>query len=186
MMPRLLTARPMSGRVSRASGSTCARREPTAVVGYLAYPRRCDRGVVPINDASRPPRSQLVVLAAIVLALAMLLGFVAVCGLLRSAHPGPHSPRLTLTSLGNQLTVSVDQPYMDTGSSKACRTAFDDAVLSPSPATVLAGWGVVAAAGAMTARQARRVETFGRDPPRGPATFLAGQGLLTRLCLSRR
>ena len=138
-----------------------------------------------MNDASRPPRSQVViVIAAITLALAMLLGIVAVCGLLRSPHPGLHSPRLSLTN--DQLTVSVDQPYADTGSSKACRKAFGDAVLLPSPATALAGLGVVAAAGVITRRLARRLETFGRDPPRGPATFLTGQGLLTRLCLARR
>jgi len=125
-------------------------------------------------------------MAAIALALAMLLGVVAVCGLLWFVSPGPHSPQPLLTSLDSELTVGVDQPYVDNGPSKACRTGFADAVLPQSLATAIAALGVVAAVVAAAGWLAPRAAPAGRDPPWGPAIFLTGQDLLTRFCLARR
>lgn len=140
-----------------------------------------------MNDAGRPPRPQVVIgIATIALALAMLFGVVAVCGLLRPGHPGPHSPRSSLTSLDSQLTVSVDQPYVDNGRWKACRKAFAEAMLPQPPVTALAAFGMVAAVVAVAGWRTPRVVPAGRDPPRGLAPFRTGQDLLTRFCLARR
>ncbi len=198
MMPRLWAARPSSGGSSgadRTNASLVHTRQQSSVFATRpnALPSSSRRAE---SDGCRPPRSQVViVMAAFALALAMLLGVVALCGMLRSESPRPHShslqPALTslgpaLTSLGSELTVSVNQSYVVNGPSKTCPRAFGDAVLPQSPATAVAALGVVAAVVAVAGWLVPHVVPAGRDPPRGPAAFLTGQELLTRFCLARR
>ncbi|AXO23163.1 hypothetical protein BB737_06025 [Mycobacterium avium subsp. hominissuis] len=88
------------------------------------------------------------------------------------------------SSSSGALAVNGDHAQCDSGLSHSClvATAVADVPRCDDAFLVYAGLAAVAVVGycCVWARQAKR------GPPRGPATPVAGQDLLTRFCLARR
>lgn len=112
-----------------------------------------------------------------------LVVLVAHSALLHSATHRPHHAHALLSSLGEEFTANLDHAHLVNGSMTDCHEMVAAAVV-PRTTTTLAALSVVAAVIGITARLARHVTPSGRGPPKAP-TALAGQNLLTRLCLAR-
>ncbi|PBJ28147.1 hypothetical protein BB737_10650 [Mycobacterium avium subsp. hominissuis] len=106
---------------------------------------------------------------------------------LRSESAASHPAHALVTSLGSEFAVNADHAHLSSGSSAAHHhEAFAIGVLPDGPAAAVAALGVVVAVVAAVGLLWQQVMLAGRGPPRGRAAVLAGQGLLTRLGLSRR
>lgn len=95
------------------------------------------------------------------------------------------SSPLSISSLGGELGVKAEQIPLPGRPSAACNHVFATASLAPSTTDLIA-FAVAAAVVAMTGLLVLLVVPAGRGPPRGLASVLTGQDLLTRFCLSRR
>ncbi|WP_083212156.1 hypothetical protein [Mycobacterium intracellulare] len=97
------------------------------------------------------------------------------------------SSHTVTTPVGGEFTIILDHPHLVDGDSWGIHPeAFAAGVLPNSSSAALAALGVVVAVVAVTAWLAQHLVLAGRGPPRGLATALTGQDLLTRFCLSRR
>jgi hypothetical protein len=160
---------------------------PYGGMGYMLA-RADARHVLPRPPAlhGRPRLRSVIVMAAIATAAAMWVLVIGGHSELRSESPVSHPPHALLTSLGSEFTVNIAHPHLVNDTSTAHHEAFATAVLPESPTTAMAALGVVVAVVAVTGWLAQRVVLAGRGPPRGLASVLTGQDLLTRFCLSRR
>lgn len=136
----------------------------------------------PFAACRRPRlRSLIAVLAAV-----GMLAIAAHSDLLRPVSQTFHPAHTVVSSLGGELAINIDHPHLGNGSSATHHEAFATVVLPNSPSTALAALGLVAASLVVAGSLASLRALTGRGPPRGPATALTGQDLLTRLCSSRR
>lgn len=133
------------------------------------------------STSFRRPRWRSIIALATTVFLVVLVGHSA---LLHSANHRPHHTHSLLSSLGEEFTVNLDHAHLVNGSMTECHEVVTSAVV-PRTTTTLAALGVVAAVVGITASSVRHVTPSGRGPPTAP-TALAGQDLLTRLCLARR
>lgn len=148
-------------------------------MGYLRARVRAEAQHI---AACRRPRLRFLV--AVVAAMGML-AIAAHSDVLRPVSPATHTPHAVASSLGGEYTVTIDHAHLDNGSSAAHHPPFPATMLTKSPSTTLAAFGLVAALVAVAVSLALLVPS-GRGPPRGLAGALTGQDLLTRFCLSRR
>ncbi|MGV7301732.1 putative copper homeostasis (lipo)protein LpqS [Mycobacterium kansasii] len=140
--------------------------------------------------AAKLSRPQYVLAAAAALWMALWVVVIgahnsAHGGLLHAATPTPHPPHVLVTSVGAEFTVTVDHPHAGKDSSTAHHEQFLTAVL-PRSASALAALGVLAAVIAVAGGSTQFRVLAGRGPPAPVGALVAGQDLLTRLCLSRR
>ncbi len=126
-------------------------------------------------------------MATMATAVAMLLGVAAHCPALRPAPPTYQEPHVLLTSAGDNQSLKVASLHVRAdGSVRTCPAKALALPALPQPSTALAALGVVTVLAALAGPLAQRVAPTGRGPPRGPKTYLTGQGVLTRFCLARR
>ncbi|MGE2815192.1 hypothetical protein ACQI5H_08610 [Mycobacterium heidelbergense] len=126
----------------------------------------------------------VVAVGAVVWALAA----VGAHGRLLSAHHHVfHPSHPLLSSLSAEFAANVDQAHVVDGSTHSHHPEeFAGAVLPQRAATALVALGVVVAALTVAGLLGTVMVPTGRGPPWAPARVLAGQHLLTRLCLTRR
>ena len=119
-------------------------------------------------------------------AAALLLALVGHhCGPQPYERQALRSSQLSISSLGDDLGVNAKQAPLPSRPSAACNHVFATASLPPATTDLIA-FGAATAVVAITGLLALLVVPAGRGPPRGLASVLTGQDLLTRFCLSRR
>lgn len=135
-----------------------------------------------LSDAPRQRllRSAVAIAATVWLLIAGTSGDVD-----RLAQSAPDPAHTALTSLGSSSAANADCPHADHGSSLTCLELLASAVL-PALASTLVALGLLGAVAAVAGLFVDRVVQPGRSPPRGLATVITGQDLLTWLCVARR
>ncbi|HET7742763.1 MAG TPA: hypothetical protein VFL67_19105 [Mycobacterium sp.] len=125
-------------------------------------------------------------IAFAVLALVLsLAGIGAEGALVGGGASTPHDPHALAAPPGGDFTAITEHPHVEDGSAPTGPDSLARAVL-PRMSGVLAALGLVIALTVMFTIWRHRASTLVRGPPCSQAVVLAGQQLLTRLCVARR
>ncbi|WP_455637421.1 putative copper homeostasis (lipo)protein LpqS [Mycobacterium kubicae] len=103
----------------------------------------------------------------------------------RLALPAPEAAHTVLTSSSGEFAVNGDCAHVGGGSLSACSKVLATAVL-PRLVPVLFSCGLLGALAGLAGFLAERRQWYVRGPPRALACVIAGQDLLTRMCIARR
>lgn len=121
-----------------------------------------------------------------VLALVLSLAVIGAEGaLVGGAASTPHGPHALAAAPGGDFTAITEHPHVQDGSTPTGPDSLARAVL-PRMSGVLAALGLVIALTTVFTIWRHCATTLVRGPPCSPAVVLAGQQLLTRLCVARR
>lgn len=105
--------------------------------------------------------------------------------LMASSGPAPHAAHALSASLDSDFAVIAEHPHAEDRATPVKSETVARGVL-PRATTALAALGLVAAMAIVATLWQRTAITVIRGPPRAVANVIAGQVLLTRLCIARR
>lgn len=106
---------------------------------------------------------------------------------LDAEHHATHSEHPLATSLGAEFVVDGHHAHLGDGVGASHHPEHLSTAVLPQPAgTALVALGMVTAMVAVSYLVLVLMVSPGRGPPAGMAPVVAGRGLLTRFCLSRR